>query len=107
MELGLHQHPSMYKHPISSCERIHIAKFNPQLSPPPPRQGGLFISNKFGRCLIEMWGLLERGGSFNLTKMMVSVLHKKLEYKVEKLKYKKLEVMQPRIKNKSELPVVE
>ena len=29
---------------------------------------------------------------------------KKLEYKVEALKYKKLEVMQPRIKNKSELP---
>ena len=33
---------------------------------------------------------------------MVSVLHyKELEYKVEKLKYKKLEVMQPRMKNKS------
>ena len=36
---------------------------------------------------------------------MVSVLHKELEYKVENRKYKKLEVMQPRIKNKSELPV--
>ena len=36
---------------------------------------------------------------------MVSVLHKELEYKVEKLKYKKLEVMQPRITIKSELPV--
>ena len=37
---------------------------------------------------------------------MVSVLHKKLEYKVEMLKYKMLEVnMQPRIKNKSELLV--
>ena len=33
---------------------------------------------------------------------MVSFLHKELEYKVEKLKYKKLEVTQPRIKNKSE-----
>ena len=32
---------------------------------------------------------------------MVSVLHNELEYKVEKLKYTKLEVMQPRIKNKS------
>ena len=32
---------------------------------------------------------------------MVSVLHNELEYKVEKLKYEKLEVMQPRIKNKS------
>ena len=38
---------------------------------------------------------------------MVSVLKKKKkEYKVEKLKPKKLEVMQSRIKNKSELPVV-
>ena len=30
---------------------------------------------------------------------MASVLHKELEYKVEKLQYKKLEVTQPRIKN--------
>ena len=36
---------------------------------------------------------------------MVSILHKKLEYNVETLKYKRLEVMQPRIKNKSELLV--
>ena len=41
------------------------------------------------------------------TKTMVSVLHKELEYKVEKLKYKKSVVIQPRIKNKSELPVGE
>ena len=33
---------------------------------------------------------------------MVSVLHyKELEYKVEKLRHKKLEVMQPRMKKKS------
>ena len=38
---------------------------------------------------------------------MVSVLHKELEYKVEKFKYKKLEVIQLEIKNKSELPVGE
>ena len=38
---------------------------------------------------------------------MVSILHKELEYKVEKFKYKKLEVMQLEIKNKSELPVGE
>ena len=37
-------------------------------------------------------------------KMVVSVLHKELECKVEKLKYKKLEFMQPRIKDKCELP---
>ena len=34
---------------------------------------------------------------------MVSVLHKELEYKVEKLKYNKLEVMQLMTKNKSKL----
>ena len=33
---------------------------------------------------------------------MVSSLHKELECKVEKLRYKKLEIMQSRIKNKSE-----
>ena len=38
-------------------------------------------------------------------KTMVSVLHKDLEYKVDKLKYTRLEVMQPRIKNKSDLSV--
>ena len=32
------------------------------------------------------------GGLFNLAKKMVSVLHKELEGKVEKLKYKTLEV---------------
>ena len=35
--------------------------------------------------------------------MVVSVLYKELERKVEKLKSKKLEVMQLRIKNKSAL----
>ena len=32
-----------------------------------------------------------RRGFFYLEKMMVLVLHKELEYKVEKLKYKKVE----------------
>ena len=63
--------------------------------------GGLIISNTF-----EV-GLIETGGLFNLEKTMVSVVHKEVEYKVKKLKYKKLEVMQPRIKNKSDLPVGE
>ena len=51
----------------------------------------------------------EKEGLFNLAKTMVSVLHKGLYYKVEKFKYKRLEVlvMHPRIKNKSELPVGE
>ena len=51
--------------------------------------------------------MIETGGLFNLAKTMLSVLHKVLLYKVEKLLYKKLEVMQPRIRNKSELPVGE
>ena len=42
-------------------------------------------------------GLFERRSLFNLAQMMVSVLHKELEYKVEK----------PRIVNKCELPVGE
>ena len=40
-----------------------------------------------------IWGgggcLTETGGLFNLERTMVSVLHKELEYKVEKLKYEK------------------
>ena len=56
--------------------------------------------------LIEIGGLFETGFfKFNLAKTVVSVLLKELEYKVEKLEYKKLEVMQPRIRIKSELPV--
>ena len=43
-------------------------------------------------------GLIETGGLFNLAKTLVSVLHKELECKEEKLKCKKLEVMQRRIK---------
>ena len=38
---------------------------------------------------------------------MISVINEEREFKVEKLKYKKLEVMQLRIKTKSELPVGE
>ena len=53
---------------------------------------GLYISSLF-----------EGGGGeslFNLETTRVSVLQKELEYKVEKLKYKKLKVMQPRIRIK-------
>ena len=39
--------------------------------------------------LIETGSLFERGGLSNSEKTMVSVLHKELEYEVEKLKYKK------------------
>ena len=47
------------------------------------------------------------GGLFKFAKTMVSVLCKELECKVEKLNFKKLEVMQPRIKNTSDIPTHE
>ena len=48
------------------------------------------------------------GGLFNLAEeTMVSVLHEELGYKMKKHKYKKLEVMQLRIKNKFKLQVGE
>ena len=79
-----------------------------------PRGTGLFISNTFGGGwgggggggLIEIGGLFETGFfKFSLAKTVLSVLLEELEYKVEKLKYKKLEITQPRIRNKSELLV--
>ena len=45
---------------------------------------GLFISSPFEGGGGE-GGLIEAGGLFNLAKTMMSVLHKELEYKVEKL----------------------
>ena len=51
---------------------------NPLLIP----LGGLFISNLFEG------GLIETGGLFTLEKTMVSVVHKELEHKAEKLKNK-------------------
>ena len=46
--------------------------------------------------LISYGGLFKRWGRglLNLAKKVVSVLHKELEYQVEKFKYRKLEVMQ-------------
>ena len=41
-------------------------------------------------------GVFERGSLLILARMMVSVLHRDLERKVEMLKYMKLEVMQPK-----------
>ena len=67
--------------------------------------GGLFISSPFegGGGLYRDGSLFERGGLFNLEQTMVSVLHKELEYSSTR----RLEVMQPRITNKSELPGVD
>ena len=58
---------------------------NPLLSPPPPG-GGLFISKPFEGEELNRDGALN---IFNLETTMVSVLHKELEYKVEKLTYRK------------------
>ena len=60
-----------------------------------------------GGGLIETGGILETGGLVLYKKIKLEI--KKLVYKVEKFKYKKvgrrLKVMQPRIKIKSELLV--
>ena len=69
----------------SSCRCYHVV--NPLLIPT-GHGGGLFISSPFEG---GGGGLIETGGLFNLEKTMVSVLHKELEYEVEKLKYKKIE----------------
>ena len=54
--------------------------------------GGLFISSPFegGGGGYRDRSLFEMGGLFNLEQTMVSVVHKELEYKVEKLKYKEV-----------------
>ena len=67
---------------VQSFANIWQITVNPLLSPP----GGLFISSPF-----EAGGLFERGagGFFILEKTMVLVLHKELEYDVDKLQYKK------------------
>ena len=73
-----------------SCCGIHTT-VNPVLSTPPHTHIG---------------GVLNRdGGLIHITQTKVLVLHRELENKVEKFKYKKLEVMWLRIKNKSELAV--
>ena len=71
---------------MTSCENQQLdpnsLTVNPLLSPP---GGGKFNSRPFeGGSLIETGG-----GLFNLETTMVSVLHEEIEYKVEKLKYKK------------------
>ena len=53
----------------------------------PPWGAYLFPAHLRG----EGGGLNRDGGLFNSEKMMVSVLHKELGYKVEKLRYKKIE----------------
>ena len=56
----------------------------------PPSPGAYLFQAHLRRSLIETGGIFKREGLFNLEKTTVSVLHKELEYKVEKLKYKKV-----------------
>ena len=67
---------------------INVSKSSFKL-PPPPLGVYLFKAYFRGR-LIETGGLFKRGGLFKLETTMVSVLHKELAYKVEKLKHKKV-----------------
>ena len=53
--------------------------------PPPPPWGGLYLFQAY-----FMRGLIETGGLFNSETMMVSVLHKELEYQVKTLMNKKV-----------------
>ena len=58
---------------------------------PPRRGGGLFFQAHL-RGLNRDRAYLRWGGSLlHLEKTIVSALHKELEYKVEKLKYRKVE----------------
>ena len=61
----------------------------------------------FEAHLKEGGSLIETGGLFNLENTLVSILHEELEFEVEKLMTSKrrLEVMQPKIRIKSEFPV--
>ena len=56
-------------------------------------QGLVYLKLILTGGLIETGGLVEKGCLFNLAKTMVLIRHNDLEYKVEKLKYKKSEVM--------------
>ena len=61
---------------------------------PPVCPRGLIYFKRFEGVSIEAGGgLFKRGSLFHLAKTTVSVLHKELEYKVQKLKYKKLEII--------------
>ena len=80
---GLTAHESSLLLPASpSIRDTTTPTVNPLLSPP----GGLFVSSPFEGGAAHLRG---GGGLFNLEKTMVSVLHKELEYEVEKRKYKR------------------
>ena len=72
-----------YKH--SGC----IVSYPP---PPHPPKGGYLFQTRLRGSLKERVPYLGGWGLFDLAKMVLSVLHK-LECKVDKPKYKKLEVI--------------
>ena len=86
--------------PLTICEKW-VLKFRPQTH---------HKSSCVGRLIYfkPIWGgrgLIERGRLLNLEKTMVFVLHKEPVYKWKSSSTKRLEVVQPRIRVKSELPV--
>ena len=81
------------------CEKL-VLKFRPQTYRKSSRFGELiYFKPIWGGGLNRDWGF------FDLEKTMVFVLHKELVYKWKSLSTKRLEVVQPRIRVKSELPV--
>ena len=101
-------------HLLNSWGQRCLVKYrNPLLSikPPFPPPRDLFISITIGGGegvgQNRPGGIFEMGVLFCLAKTIVSVIPKQLEYKVENHKYKKFEVMQPRINKRSKLPVGE
>ena len=76
---------------------VAVYTINPLLSPP---EAYLFQTHLGGGGLIETGGLiLQNDGICSPQRTVI--------YKVEKLKYKKLLIMQLRVKNRSKLPVGE
>ena len=100
-------------HLLNSWGQRCLVKYrNPLLSikpPSPPPRTYLFQSQLGGEGVGQNrpGGIFEMGVLFCLAKTIVSVIPKELEYKVENHKYKKFEVMQPRINKRSKLPVGE
>ena len=94
-------------------QRCLVKYRNPLLSIKPPSSppGLIYFNHNWGGGegvgQNRPRGIFEMGVLFCLAKTIVSVIPKELEYKVENHKYKKFEVMQPRINKRSKLPVGE
>ena len=76
----IHQGPLVFQYGKTrrSWVRVSLTTYRKSSSKSPREEGGLIYSNPF------------EVGLFDLEKTMVSVLHKELVYKMEKLKYKKV-----------------